>query len=139
MRRNPRRHRSAFGAIALGSDGSQGDVADQQAPAEDRPMNPFLNITLATIHPARPKEAITREQAVCAYTYGSAYAEFTEKDNGTLAPGKLADLAILSQDIFTMPVPELRETISIITFTGGKIVHDTKALTGASAGRPAIR
>lgn len=99
--------------VALGSDG---------------PMNPFLNIMLAAIHPARPGEAITREQAVKAYTFSGAYAEFSEKEKGTLTKGKLADLTVLSQDIFNIPVPELPKTQSVLTIIGGKIVHDAKAL-----------
>ncbi len=66
----------------------------------DGPMNPFLNIMLAAIHPARPTEAITREQAVHAYTSGSAYAEFTENEKGSITKGKLADLTVLSQCLF---------------------------------------
>jgi predicted amidohydrolase YtcJ len=99
--------------VALGSDG---------------PMNPFLNIMLALVHPANPAEAITSQQAVQAYTAGSAYAEFAEKDKGTLSVGKLADLAVLSQDIFAVPPPELLKTTSVLTIIGGKIVHDTKVL-----------
>ena len=56
--------------LALGSDG---------------PANPFLNIMLATTYPGKPQEAITREQAVTAYTLTSA-AEFAEKDKGSLEP-----------------------------------------------------
>lgn len=99
--------------VALGSDG---------------PMNPFLNIMFATIHPSNPKEAITREQAVKAYTYGSAFAEFAENEKGTIAGGKLADLVVLSQDIFAVPVPELPKTSSVLTIVGGKIVYDAKTL-----------
>jgi predicted amidohydrolase YtcJ len=94
----------------------------------DGPMNPFLNIMLAAIHPTRPSEAITREQAVRAYTTGAAYAEFTETQKGTLAKGKLADLTVLSQNIFAIPIPELPKTQSILTIVGGKIVHDGKVL-----------
>lgn len=94
----------------------------------DGPMNPFLNIMLATIHPARPTEAITREQAVRAYTNGSAYAEFAEGEKGTLTKGKLADLAVLSQDVFTAPVPELPKTQTLLTIVVGKIVYDAKIL-----------
>lgn len=104
---------SANSFVAIGSDG---------------PMNLFLNIMLASIHPARPSEAITREQAVKAYTFYSAYAEFAEQEKGTLTSGKLADLTVLSQDIFTVPVPELPKTQSILTIVGGKIVHDAKVL-----------
>jgi predicted amidohydrolase YtcJ len=99
--------------VALGSDG---------------PMNPFLNIMFATIHPSNPKEAITREQAVRAYSYGSAFAEFAENEKGTIAGGKLADLVVLSQDIFAVPVTELPKTSSVVTIVGGKIVYDAKTL-----------
>jgi predicted amidohydrolase YtcJ len=99
--------------LALGSDG---------------PMNPYLNIMLASLHPNRPSEAITREQAVIAYTLTSAYAEFDEKEKGSLEPGKLADLAVLSQDIFTIPPPEMPKTTSVLTVVGGKIIFDAKVL-----------
>jgi predicted amidohydrolase YtcJ len=99
--------------IAIGSDG---------------PINPYLNIMLAATDPERPTEAITREQAVIAYTRGSAYAEFSDKDKGTLEPGKLADLAVLSQDIFQIPLQDLPKTESVLTLVGGKVVYDTKVL-----------
>jgi predicted amidohydrolase YtcJ len=91
-------------------------------------MNPFLNIMLAAIHPARPSEAITREQAVRAYTSGSAYAEFAEKEKGSITKGKLADLTVLSQDIFGVPIPELPKTQSVLTIVGGRIVYDAKVM-----------
>jgi len=94
----------------------------------DGPMNPFLNVMLAAIHPARPSEAITREQAVRAYTLGSAFAEFAENEKGSITKGKLADLTVLSQDIFEVPVPELPKTQSILTIVGGRVVYDAKAL-----------
>jgi len=65
---------------------------------------------------------------VRAYTYGSAFAEFSEKEKGTLAPGKLADLAVLSQDIFAAPLPDLPKTTSVLTIVGGRIVHDAGVL-----------
>ena len=92
----------------------------------DGPPNPFLNIMLACTHPARPSEALTREQAVEAYTRAGAFAEFAEADKGTLEAGKLADLALLSQDIFTAPLSELPKTQSLLTLVGGKIVHESK-------------
>lgn len=98
------------------------------AVGSDGPMNPFLNIMFATIHPYNPKEAITREQSVRAYTYGSAFAEFSENEKGTITKGKLADLAVLSHDIFAIAVPELPKTKSILTIVGGKIVYDAKVL-----------
>jgi len=94
----------------------------------DGPFNPYLNIMLATIHPNNPREAITREEAVIAYTYGSAYAEFKENEKGTLTKGKLADLTVLSQDIFTIDTDKLPQTESMLTFIGGKIVYDKNVL-----------
>lgn len=87
----------------------------------DGPLNPWLNVMFATINAANPAEALTREQAVLAYTRGSAFAEMMEGEKGVLAPGKLADLAVLSQDIFTVPPPELPKTQSVLTIVGGKI------------------
>jgi predicted amidohydrolase YtcJ len=96
--------------VALGSDG---------------PINPYLNIMLACLD---SRESITREEAVIAYTRTSAYAEFQEKEKGTLEPGKLADLVVLSQDIFNIPLPALPETVSVLTLVGGKIVYDAKSI-----------
>jgi predicted amidohydrolase YtcJ len=94
----------------------------------DGPPNPYLNIMFASLDPDRPSEAITREQAVIAYTLTSAYAEFAEKDKGSLEAGKLADLAVLSHDIFTIDSSELPKTESVLTLVGGKIVYDGKVL-----------
>ena len=94
----------------------------------DGPLNPYLNIMFAVIHPVRPTEAITREQAVEAYTRGSAYAEFAENEKGTITKGKQADLTILSQDIFTAPLDKLPKTQSVLTIIGGKIVYDASVL-----------
>jgi predicted amidohydrolase YtcJ len=102
------------------------DAGIPLAIGSDGPSNPYLNIMLATIEPDRPKEAITREQAVTAYTLTSAYAEFAEKEKGSIEPGKLADLAVLSQDIFTVPPPDLPKTQSVLTFVGGKVIYDAK-------------
>ncbi len=90
----------------------------------DGPFNPYLNIMRAAAYTQHPSEAITREQAVVAYTLTSAYAEFAEKAKGSLEPGKLADLAVLSQDIFTVPAADLPNTESVLTMVGGKIVYE---------------
>jgi predicted amidohydrolase YtcJ len=85
--------------------------------------NPFLNIQIATTDPSNPKEAITREQAVLAFTRTAAYSEFAESRLGTLEPGKLADLAVLSQDIFEVGTADLPKTESLLTIVGGKIAY----------------
>jgi predicted amidohydrolase YtcJ len=89
----------------------------------DGPMNPFLNIMFATINANNPPQALTVEQALRAYTSGSAAAEFAERDKGILKPGMLADMALLSQDIFKVPPPDLPRTVSILTIVNGKVVH----------------
>ncbi len=61
------------------------------------------------------------------FTRGSACAEFAEAEKGTLAPGKLADLAVLSQDIFAVPVYELPKTRSVLTLIGEKVVYEDEA------------
>jgi predicted amidohydrolase YtcJ len=110
--RRPTAMRSIVAAgipLALGSDG---------------PLNPFLNLMFAVTNANNPSEALTLEQALVAYTSGSAFAEHQERDKGTLEVGKLADLAVLSQDIFGVPVASLPETTSVLTVVGGRIVHE---------------
>lgn len=96
--------------VAIGSDG---------------PMNPFMNVLWAATHATNPSQALTREQAVTAYTRGSAFAEFTEREKGQLAVGMLADLAVLSADLFTAPPGQIPAITSVLTMVGGKPVHDT--------------
>jgi predicted amidohydrolase YtcJ len=95
----------------------------------DGPINPFLNLMFATIHPDNPPEALTLEEALIAYTAGSAFAEVKEAEKGTITVGQLADLAVLSQDIFEIPRDRLPATESILTFLDGQIVFDKKVLT----------
>jgi predicted amidohydrolase YtcJ len=84
-----------------------------------------------------PGERITMEQAVEYYTLGSAYAEFAETRKGTITEGKLADLVILSRDIFAIPPREILEARPILTMVGGRIVYE--AADGAAAGGEAGR
>lgn len=69
-----------------------------------------------------PAERISIEQAVRAYTRGSAFAAFAD-DRGTLESGKLADLAVLSQDVFSVPASEIAKTRVTLTMVGGRIVY----------------
>jgi len=97
------------------------------------PLNPMLGIyaavTRATLdgkNPAGwfPEQKISVAEAVEAYTLGSAYAEFQEKEKGTIAAGKLADLILLDENIFTIPPERIREAKVVITIIDGKIVWD---------------
>ncbi len=76
------------------------------------------------VHPVRPAEGIGVEDALIAYTVGGARAEFRERVKGTLAPGQLADLALLSQDITAIRPGALPATVSLLTIVGGKVVYD---------------
>jgi predicted amidohydrolase YtcJ len=69
-----------------------------------------------------PEERLTVEQAVNAYTQGSSYARFSDDRIGTLDAGKEADLAVLSQDIFSMKPEEIAKARVVITMVGGKVV-----------------
>ena len=89
----------------------------------DGTTNPFWDIMVMTRQQKDPKENTTVEKAVIAYTKTNAYAEFTEKEKGTLMSGMLADLAVLSQDIFTIPAQQLPVTRSVLTLLGGRIVY----------------
>ncbi len=70
-----------------------------------------------------PEQKISLAEAIEAYTLGSAYAEFQEKEKGSLTAGKLADLVVLSDDIFAM-VPEAIRNVKVeATIVGGRVVY----------------
>jgi hypothetical protein len=74
-----------------------------------------------------PEERLTVIEAVHAYTAGAAYASGEEAIKGTLSPGKLADLVVLSQDIFTLDPMAIVETRVIATLFDGEFVHGRDA------------
>lgn len=90
----------------------------------DFPLDTVRAMLRDALRPAASGATITRESAISMLTRGSAYAEFAEHERGTLAPGMLADLAVLSQDVVTVPAPALRGTTSVLTVVAGRIVHD---------------
>jgi predicted amidohydrolase YtcJ len=98
--------------------------SDDTADIIDLPMD---GAALAGARPTgkfyTPEQRVTVRQAVDAYTQGSAYAEFAESRVGSLEVGKFADLAVLSQDIFTAPPKSVGKTRVVLTLVGGKIVY----------------
>jgi predicted amidohydrolase YtcJ len=68
-------------------------------------------------------EVPTREEALRLYTLGSAWFAHDEDKRGSLAVGKLADLAVLTKDYMTVPVPQIGGIESVLTMVGGKIVY----------------
>ncbi|MBV9937896.1 MAG: amidohydrolase family protein, partial [Acidobacteriaceae bacterium] len=102
--------------------GSDWDVA---------PMTPLMGIygavTRRTLDGKRPngwvpEQKITVAEAVKAYTMGSAYASFEEKLKGSIEPGKLADLVVLTDDIFTVDPVKIADTKVYMTIFDGKII-----------------
>lgn len=86
---------------------------------------PFDVLNWAT-SPEHGAEALTMEQAVAAFTRGSAHAEFTDREKGHLTVGALADMAVLSVNPFTAPREELGGSHSVLTVIGGRVVHDVR-------------
>lgn len=102
------------------------------------PMDPLMGIYAATTRRTldgknstgwMPQQRVTVTEAVHAYTLGAAYAEFQEKEKGSLEPGKLADVVVLTDDIFRVD-PVLIEKARInMTIFNGKVVYEQNAKT----------
>jgi predicted amidohydrolase YtcJ len=97
------------------------------------PITPFRGVYAAVTRKNEagtkeyfPTQKITIQQAIAAYTTGSAYAEFEEKEKGVLAPGMLADFVVLDRDITKVAPPEILKTKVLRTVVGGKIVYEAK-------------
>ncbi len=97
------------------------------------PLNPMLGIyaavTRATLDGKNPngwfpEQKLTVDESVRAYTMGSAYAEFQEKEKGSITPGKLADIVLLSDDIFSIDPVKIRDVKVLKTIVGGKVIWD---------------
>jgi predicted amidohydrolase YtcJ len=71
-----------------------------------------------------PEQKITVEEALRAYTSGSAYASFDENGKGTLERGKLADFTIIDRDLTRIPPAEIRDAHVLMTIVGGKVVYE---------------
>jgi hypothetical protein len=96
------------------------------------PLDPlsgiYAAVTRATLdgkYPAGwfPEERLTVEEALRAYTLGAAYAAFQEKEKGTISPGKLADVVVLSDDLFRIPPERIKDVRVEITIVGGRVVY----------------
>ena len=96
------------------------------------PMDPFLGIFSAVTRKTRdgkhpdgwiPEEKISLIGAVRGYTINSAFVEGSEDSKGMLAPGKLADIIVLKQDIFKSPADEIKNNNVILTIFNGRIVY----------------
>ena len=109
---------------------------------EVAPLDPVLGlyaaVTRATLDGKNPngwfpEQKLTVAESVEAYTMGSAYAEFQEKEKGSITAGKLADMVLLSDDIFTIAPENIQYVKVLKTIVGGKIVWDASAPQEASS------
>ena len=121
---------SAGGVLAFGSDwpivtlnpwtGVQNAVTRQTAAGD--PVGGWL-----------PKERISLDDAIRGYTLGAAFAGHREKTEGSLEPGKVADLIVLDRDLFKIEPTEIAKTEVLLTMVGGKVVYQSSAWPAASA------
>jgi predicted amidohydrolase YtcJ len=72
----------------------------------------------------RPNDRISRQDALRIHSIGSAWFSFDEKIKGSIEPGKLADLVVLTDDYLTVPEDKIREINSVMTIVGGKLVYE---------------
>jgi predicted amidohydrolase YtcJ len=97
------------------------------------PLTPFRGVYAAVTrkneagtHEYYPGQKLTIDEALAAYTTGSAYAEFAEKDKGVLATGMLADFVVLDRDLTKIAPKEILGTRVLRTVVGGKTVYQAK-------------
>jgi predicted amidohydrolase YtcJ len=77
-----------------------------------------------------PEQAISREQALRLLTINNAYLSFEENVKGSIEPGKLADLLVLSDDLMTVPAENITRIRSLLTMVGGKVVYQDSSYKG---------
>ena len=125
--------RSLLDAGAIVTFGSDWTVA---------PLNPILGIyaavTRRTIDGKNPngwipEQKITVEEALRCYTANNAYAMFRENEIGEIAPGMFADIAVLSDDIFTIPLEKIENAKVDITIFNGRVIYERAASPGGAS------
>lgn len=103
---------------------------------EVAPLDPLLTVyaavTRATLDGKNPngwfpEQKLSVAETIEAYTMGSAYAEFQENEKGSITPGKLADMVLLDQDIFSIAPEKIRDVRVLKTYVGGKLIFDANA------------
>ncbi|MGH9719225.1 MAG: amidohydrolase [Bryobacteraceae bacterium] len=97
------------------------------------PYNPFFGMWMAITRRTadgavlHPEQAVTREEALRMWTINGAYLSFEENLKGSIEPGKLADFVVVSKDIFTCPVDEIKDTEALMTVVDGRTVYQSAA------------
>jgi predicted amidohydrolase YtcJ len=94
------------------------------------PYHPFFGMWMVITRKTadgtvfNPEQKISREQALKMYTWNGAYLSFEEDIKGSIEPGKLADLTIISKDYLTCPEDEIKDIDALVTIVGGKVVFE---------------
>ncbi|MCL6581424.1 MAG: amidohydrolase, partial [Firmicutes bacterium] len=120
----------ASGMFAAGSFGRAGVrfalSTDCPVTSPDPMLNVFVAVTRRTMSgdTLGPEERLTVAEALEAYTFGGAWAAHEEDLKGSLEPGRLADITVLSGDPFRVSIEETRELRAVMTIVGGKVVHE---------------
>jgi predicted amidohydrolase YtcJ len=124
--------RAKLGAYAWRSLLDAGAIVINGTDVPVEPVNPlgsiYASVTrqMASGVPFYPEQAMTRSEALRSYTRDAAFAAFEEDKKGTLAPGKLADIVVLTSDLRTVPDDEIQKTRVAYTIVGGKVVYEAK-------------
>jgi len=99
------------------------------------PYNPFFGMWMAITRKTRdgaalgPDQAVTREQALRMWTLNGAWMTFEEKTKGSIEPGKLADMVVISNDYLHCPVDAIKDIEALMTVVGGQVVYRANAFS----------
>ncbi len=126
-------YRSIFDAGVIVAGGSDHMIKFDSREAVN-PYHPFYGMWMAITRKARtgtvfnPEERITREEALRMWTINGAYNSLDEDVKGSIEPGKLADMVVVSKDYLNCPEDEIKEIEALTTITGGKVVYERREL-----------
>jgi predicted amidohydrolase YtcJ len=104
-------------------------ISGSDCPVE--PISPILGIWAAVARKNFPEEKLSVEEALRAHTLNAAYASYDENKRGTIESGKLADMTVLSDDLFDIPPDDIRNVKVEMTIVDGKIVYASKGFQGS--------
>lgn len=94
------------------------------------PYHPFLGMWIAVTRKMvdgnvmEPEQRVTRTEALKMWTLNGAYLMFDEKNRGSIEPGKLADLVVITDDFLTCPEDKIKDIEALTTVVGGNVVYE---------------
>jgi hypothetical protein len=130
-RLGPERARTAHAWRSLVEAGARLDLVsdwpgsyNEQRPT---PLAPLENICAAVTREWHPEQRLAVPEAIAAYTLTPAYASHEEDRKGSITPGKLADLVVISRDILSVEPDRIRDALVDVTILGGRVIHQREA------------